>query len=125
MFYKYASSFALAMLLSINMHAEHEHHHGRHEEKIKIEIEPTHCHQKERSLSGKIVAGSVQLVENNAYLLSAAGSGIYLFATLNHGIRDKDIPKVLGIAVASWIGLGLATRNVLRAVMSQCNIPKL
>lgn len=117
-------SFALAALFSLSAYAE-SHHHDRHEEKVEIKIDAGHCHKKERSFGEKVLAGGVQVVENNAYLLNFGIGAAVLVTKINNGMRDRDLPRAALITAAIWLGGGMATRNILRAVMSQCNIPKL
>ena len=119
-------SFALAMLINLNMQAgHHDDHNNRHGVKIEINIDGGHCHKKERSLMDKLGAGTVQVVENNAYLLSFGISALALGVMVKSGLRERDLPKAGLIGAGIWIGGGLLTRNVMLAIMSQCDIPKL
>ena len=95
-------------------------HHER--EKIKIEFAEHHHHNKQKGIGRMFFDGSVQLVENNAYLLSFGGAAAFVaYAHSKRGALEIVAP----VAVVGWLGGGMITRSIARVIMAQADIKKI
>jgi hypothetical protein len=109
---------SLSFLGFFSAYAE-SHHHER--EKVKIEFTEHHHHQK--GIGRMLFDGSVQLAENNTYILSATAAVVFLYSPLLK--RHLNEAGTFATAAGIWLGGGMITRSFLKAVMSQANIKRI
>ncbi len=110
---------SLSLITSFSAYAE-----GHHErEKVKIEIAEHHHHHKQKGIGRMFFDGSVQLIENNAYLLSAASAVAFFYSPLLK--RELNDAGKLTAAAGIWISGGMITRSVAKAIMSQADIKRI
>lgn len=111
---------SLSLIVTFSAYAEGNHHER---EKVKIEIAEHHHHHKQRGIGRMFFDGSVQLIENNAYLLSVASAVAFFYSPLLK--RELNDAGKIATAAGIWIGGGMITRSVAKAIMSQADIKKL
>lgn len=110
---------SLSVLASLSAYAEGNHHHER--EKVKVEF--IEHHHKQKGLGRMFFDGSVQLIENNTYLLSAAGAVAFFYSPLLK--RDLNDAGKIAVAAGIWIGGGMVTRSIMKAIMAQADIKRI
>lgn len=110
---------SLSILASLSAYAESNHHHER--EKVKVEF--IEHHHKQKGIGRMFFDGTVQLVENNAYLLSVASAVAFFYSPLLK--RDLNDAGRIAAAAGIWIGGGMVTRSIMKAVMSQADIKRI
>lgn len=111
---------SLSILASLSAYAESNRHHEH--EKVKVEFIEHHHTQK--GIGRMLFDGGVQLAENNAYLISAAGAGLFLYAPLKFKRQFNDA-QIVSIAAGIWLVGGMITRSIMKAVMSQADIKRI